>query len=241
LLHPAMYPEYRRKPGSCQGDFPPYFGSANRAVLYFGHMHTITKVFISAAAVGVFALTLPSALFAAAPESFLRESRIEGPVISSFGDASIQLQLPGVNLKAVQENDPGTAEIVDTLFNPNNRRYVMVSVRVGQPNAAGILEAPFVTKIYQYDILTSKLKRIYRSTEGTGYEFLGFDGGKLVLKPEPAGGAATACQNDYPYPTKLPYLNTYSPALGVRTYVAKKAFYDLQAKLATAKCPGVIY
>jgi len=133
-----------------------------------------------------------------------------------------------------QDKDSGTPEIVSTIDDPSNRRYVYVSVSSRSESAvANGHNGPFVTKIYRYDLDTNKLVRIYRAAGGSGYQFLGFDGNKLLLAVAAYGDNSPGpgwADEDLAAPT-LTYISTVNPAKGVQTYKPSAKFHAMRVKV----------
>ncbi len=162
---------------------------------------------------------------------------IWGATTDVTGIVSLSMRPPGLTLHSFQDEDTGTPEITSTLTDPAHRRYVYISVRIDQNYDHGVSNGPFTSKIYRYDIETGTLVRIYRNAGGSGYDFLGFNGNKLIVVDFPYGDNSPGpCSWDEVLTGEtLTYIDVSRPQMGVKTFVPSHKFKAQRAK-ALATC-----
>jgi hypothetical protein len=172
-----------------------------------------------------------------------------GPELQATADGSVHLaiNLPGVTVRSFQDYDSGKPQLLDATIQPNNGRYIYLSVRLDQAlpsysdSTASI--GPFITKLYRYDLSTRRLTRIYREDSGSGYIQLGFDGSKLLLYPAIYGDNSPGpcwLEEIMADGTGLQYIDTNRPAQGLKHYVPSKKFKAAKQK-ALATCQQDVF
>jgi len=195
---------------------------------------------IAAGLVCAAVLVIPLATHAAVYESAATNARFNNPWSTGVGTYNgtlyFSVSAPNLTKHIFQEKDSGAPEILDTINDPSNRRYIYVSVRMDQNAANDSSSGPFTTKIFRYDLDTGKIVRIYRAAGGSGYLFLGFDGNKLILLDAAYGDNSPGpgwLDEELAKPT-LTYISVANPAKGVSTYKPGAKFHAMKVAVANS-------
>ncbi len=184
-------------------------------------------------------LGLPFVTRAAAIEDLSSSSRPYqnwwGASEDESGILSFRLIPYGVSMHSFQDKDVGAPQITSVLPDPLHRRYMYISVRIDQkkdPETGG----PFTTKVYRYDLETGKLTRIYRQAGGSGFNFLGFIGNKLIVVSAASGDNSPGpCWGDEVLASKtLTYIDTVRPWTGIKSFTPSAKFHAQRAKALMA-------
>jgi hypothetical protein len=164
---------------------------------------------------------------------------IWGARADNTGVVSFSIFPPGLTMHSFLDKDVGTPEITSTIVDPAHRRYIYFSVRIDQKTNDNFLGGPFTTKVYRYDLETGKLTRVYRQAGGSGFDFLGFVGNKLIVVNAASGDNSPGpCWWDEVLAGKtLSYINVAQPWAGIKSFTPSAKFRAQRAKALQA-CSG---